>query len=110
MISKELLSEVLGTYVVDMYIEDTVSFGMQIAIKDTDEDYTYINIHELAHKCKVWAFTRGYAVSIEQIDEETHYGDKWYLGLNKNYWFHGETEPNLIFKACQWILDNKDIK
>lgn len=74
-----------------------------------------INIYELAHKCKEWAFKNEFDI-------------RSYIGIyqNSNIWFGGAlltslnfdkpnyrgfmdfTEPEVIFKACQWILDNKD--
>ena len=112
-ISKELLSEVLGFTVVERYIEDTVSFGLQIAYKDTDDEWAYINIYELANKCKEWALSKDYYLRAEQ---GINYYDnlQWTCFLNINmddgaeyidYW--NSTEPEAIFKACQWILENK---
>ena len=108
MISKELLSEVLNQIIESVHkpkdsnkINYTVSFG----------GYWSINIYELAHMCKEWA------------EKQTHYefvvyaGDVYLtdqgLGGEGGFYceelFEADTEPEAIFKACQWILDNKEI-
>jgi hypothetical protein len=64
-----------------------------------------INIYELAHKCKEWAFK--------------HHNIILWSGLNTCHYhtpiieksFTKDTEAEAIFKACQWIqwiYDNKD--
>ena len=87
------------------------------------------NIYELAHKCKEWACKKGYSIiSISDFDirhDTIDNYDKYYFTayinmnlfpeLNKKEYTHlhdinSSTEPEAIFKACQWILDNKDIK
>ena len=67
-----------------------------------------INVHELAHKCKEWAALKDYEI----------YSLDGFAGMNpqggdggSSYFldeFHGESEVEAIFKACQWILDNKE--
>lgn len=112
MISKELLSEVLKQetrfirYVANNTYE--VHFEKPIRLK-----YIIINIYELAYKCKEWAFNKGYELRTSTrgiIDVYDH------IYINKEDGLTGEfidcrqesdTEPEAIFKACQWILDNK---
>ena len=90
MINKELLSKVLDNEVpyqvkVHKIIIKNNSLNYFYNSKDSGgglfEANEYINIYELAHKCKEWALIR----------------------------FLAESEPEAIFKACQWILD-KDSK
>ena len=76
MISKELLSEVLETKAWDIKISNNIL----ICLIGDGSEYR-LNIHELAHKCKEWACTYKYLLE------------------------SGSTEPEAIFKACQWILD-----
>ena len=86
MISKELLKEVMPTY-----------------------DYMYIdefNIYELAHRCKEWAAYRHECFI--NIFQKTSY-NKYTAKLDGKV-FQSDTEPEAIFKACQWILDNKEAK
>lgn len=103
-ISKELLSEVLGFTVVERYIEDTVSFGLQIAYKGTEDEWTYINIYELAHKCKEKAYSLGF-----DIYSDLNGADVCHIGSNYSIapFHHNVTEIEAIFKACEWILENK---
>ena len=71
--------------------------------------------HCLSNKCKEWALSKDYYLRAEQ---GINYYDnlQWTCFLNINmddgaeyidYW--NSTEPEAIFKACEWILtkDNK---
>jgi len=104
MISKELLSEILGE-VVDKNIVNKrfIIFKEPKTMTSTSH---YINIYELAHKCKEWAINKGYVVS-----SEIHYSGNCvsnvYMNIEDNQEFFGKLEPEVIFKACQWILDEK---
>ena len=119
MISKELLSEILNNkkkYDSNLYIEPIVrikyegsgikyNFSDGVINKSSLMHDGEINIHELAHKCKDWAFVKhDYIISSYNKGSEsvaTFY--------NKDFGvFCSETEPEAIFKACQWILDNKE--
>lgn len=135
MISKELLSEVLCE---DIKFNDFDSFCPIILIENELEisycypyydNYTsdgmydtsmkkttgYINIHELAYKCKEWAVKHNFhliswTISYEAVKRkgycQTHNTQDADKESDKP--FHADTEPESIFKACQWILDNKD--
>ena len=108
MISKELLSEVLKQetrfirYVANNTYE--VHFEKPIRLK-----YIIINIYELAHKCKEWAFANGYYLTIynDAIDVVLQSNCKILENVTNDTFMY---DPNLVFKACQWILDNKEIK
>jgi len=97
-ITKELLSEVLGK---------TVS-NPRFATSDIMLRYSYgtgfqeINIYELAHKCKEWAKENNIIVSSNQ------YSVLVTDNSNIRELFKAHTEPEAIFKACQWLLENKD--
>lgn len=96
---------------------------------DSEIDF-FINIYELAHKCKEWAKYNEllgnsgydlYTKHLKGINYPSAMKDK---PLNKNYdyWIcfysrynhisstigQGIRESEAIFKACQWILDNKE--
>jgi len=117
MISKELLSEVL-----DIELElkrnelNPIPTGKEsgsevIFYWVKGETYFHngssINIYELAHKCKEWAYKQGY-----EIVESAH---KLKMRETKKYsyvftTFDGKKilfNPHRTFKACQWILDNQ---
>ena len=103
-ISKELFNEVMGN-VSDIYNMKVVNDYLF-----WDNGYSnQINIYELAHKCKEWAFTKGYIV----ISGATTSND-WcstickvikenpYIEEVSHTW--EQTEVEAIFKACEWIL------
>ena len=89
----------------------------------TGNPYNYIthdkiNIYELAHLCKEWAVNL--SPNKHALSSYPRWGDiRNYKKTNGSYYicqhlvsgvqFEAETEPEAIFKACQWILD-KDSK
>ena len=114
MISTELLSEVLGIDVAKI-IENS---DRNISIYERDfkypmsynaSAYLTINIYELAHKCKEWAIKIDY-----KIESHIHFINKRIIGVasfntqdNTTKFFQADTEPEAIFKACQWILEQR---
>lgn len=72
-----------------------------------------INIYELAHKCKEWAFNQSYIMESAYVTKGNFTSS--YCKLENHFiypkvkeTFHEDTEIKAIFKTCQWILDNKD--
>ena len=110
-VSKELLSEVLGFPFCS--IQD-VQTGNSIVSYTTyslpTHKYKETNIYELAHKCKEWAYERDfYIYSIFTFaGEGACYVTKDNEIQKRLATFAGDSEPEAIFKACQWILDNTD--
>ena len=123
MISKELLSEVLG-------IEHILECRQSVNVFWVTDAKSHcgaiaINIYELAHRCKEWAFeTKGvqiiharkygygvgvvkYFSSIEVYNGHYLYNPSDELGTSTQVSFEADTEPEAIFRACQWVLDNK---
>ena len=103
MISKELLSEVLGEDFEILSIKEHF-----VKIRHL-EAYTSVEwcIHKVAHECKEWAITKGWILhEVRNLKEYIVYfsGDC----RNPSDDFRCDTEPEAIFKACQWILDNKE--
>lgn len=127
MISKELMSEVLGYRVLsNILIQEEIIIKLNFEYFQTKYENDEINIYELAYKCKEWACKKGYSIiSISDFDirhDTIDNYDKYYFTayinmnlfpeLNKKEYTHlhdinSSTEPEAIFKACQWILDNK---
>lgn len=115
MISKELLNEVLGYEA--SYIQ---MVGTKLCFSCHIKGGSNINIYELANKCKEWAMQTPYivdqlAINIDRIclpnKFKTRYWCVWLLRYRKvSEEFYADTEPEAIFKACQWILDNKEDK
>ena len=106
-----LLSEVLG----EEYSLNEFPDGYSINYKTTlvlskYSGVEFINIYELAHKCKEWAYERDfYIYSIFTFaGEGACYVTKDDEIQKRLATFAGDSEPEAIFKACQWILDNKD--
>ena len=107
MISKELLSEILDEDILRFSVDDSEI----IYIVRYDNTDSFINIYELAHKCKEWAHKEGYNLSTKLYDN-THYA-KVYKDNQANY-FSVEYEPAIsdvkaVFKACEWILKEQDV-
>ena len=103
-ISKELLSEVLGYEVEEVkdVMDSTLYFN-------NTKHGDYINIYELAHKCKEWLRSNGFMITI------FYHLDTIAVNISFDgsdvYWTPSMTvytELDAITKACQWILDNKD--
>ena len=111
MISKELLSEVFIKQVKAIIIDpkEDCTIGANELIICFDGYIQKWNIHELAHKCKEWArdkdiFLRSfydYEGAFCYISAPT-WVDK--IEIPKTG-FCSETEPEAIFKACDWILN-----
>ena len=105
-ISKELLSEVLSIKVFTEISENDYGKNNILVYWEFDGYHNHcrnINIYELAFKCKEWAYSKcneiiSYTEGCEIF--QTQMGEKI-----KD--FYAETEIEAIFKACQWILDNK---
>ena len=122
MISKELLIEVLGSEykhrLVDWFQTDEDNFLRTYYDCGSYDDKgrpiglgLEINIYELAHKCKEWAYKKGYILTPWKRDGE------WYgcevrditsediVMINGKTYTRSKLEPEAIFKACQWILE-----
>ena len=104
MISEELLSEVLG-------IKKEV---MSIAIRENNiipcnqgiPIATPINIYELAHRCKEWALKSGYQLHSAMRNGAFSICILIYEEDGSKQHFKSVTEPEAIFKACEWLLEN----
>lgn len=108
-ISKELLSKVLGIRVDSFYSH--VSSGMLGYFCNNDQFQEEINIYELAHKCKEWATSQGFIILTygeAYYNVDVHYHSNKSKFGNLAFSADAKTEPEAIFKACKWILDNKD--
>lgn len=114
MISTALLSEVLGVNVVNEpeVLKDFPSFVYYDV--DFKDNTVRLNIYELAHKCKEWAKSNEYSInSGNRLDDTSRYDvvcvhkdtdiEEW------DDFFSGMfgTEPEAIFKACEYILEQK---
>ena len=111
-ISTELLTEVLGkkAYWTKMfgnnYIEVHYDQERYMPVFDT------INIYELAHKCKRYMYEKGWLFQVRTGNElsvvDIANSEKRELFFRKQV--DANTEPEAIFKACEWILKQKENK
>ncbi len=120
MISKELLSEVINRKcikILDIDNENSLNYMLpeQIVIEYVEKNIIHrINIYELSNKCKVWAFNKGYALYIkirpdilDLKDVDHFYVVQIGTGSDKTArQFHADSEPEAIFEACSYIMDN----
>jgi len=123
MISKELLCEVLNVKnrfkcdILSIKINDNFLFYKLNRIKNPTKR---INIHQLADKCKEWAWDK-FQIDILIIKDgvkldANHWRRNVYLQKNgKTIHFFGSHSNDIPFhndniamvKACQWILDEE---
>lgn len=121
-ISKELFENVMGIKLGNIHNTEQELLVTNEVAMFTDILKTYklgypidtINIYELAHKCKEWAFNNGYELRNgrdidvkEELCYFCEYKQERQLDYSNSDYFLAETEPESIFKACQWILDKK---
>lgn len=112
MISKELLSEILGVKVTEVLTSKTTNFLYYMCLDHHnlgENTENSINIYELAYKCKEWAIHKSYHLHSSLRHHKLRGLSKLVIGDDIEY-FEAETEPESIFLACQWILENKDNK
>jgi len=62
--------------------------------------------HCLSNKCKAWAFKKGYVVGTD-LDKVNVWSIKERIIIN-HFEVYFEDYLEFEFKACQWILDNKE--
>lgn len=115
-ISKELLGKVLeiGPIMMNPILEPGnrvgyLVYGSQNTLQEVKNNHKQINLYELAHKCKEWAIKIDY-----KIESHIHFINKRIIGVasfntqdNTTKFFQADTEPEAIFKACQWILEQR---
>ena len=121
MISKELLRAVVGVNILadDVFIKNN---NIYYAYCRSDNEWvnSVMNNYELSHKCKEWAIrqsnkenkikyceiTQIYTIFYKSKNTVSCYVHFYYEdgkdGAGKE--FIAETEPEAIFKACEWIL------
>ena len=113
MISNELLSEVLNREVSSLQIAgnpNDIAVGFADGASYSSFDLC-INIHELAFKCKEWAYDNtAYEITAYRMQDTSEYRCVIGLNLLSKYkdviGFYADSEPEAIFKACEWIREN----
>jgi len=99
-ISKELLSKVLHGDIQEFTLNNEKNIDF-IFIGNYDEWKT-INIYELTHKCKEWALNKECELS-SWVD-----GRCGVIIKGEEMWAELDTEPEAIFQACEWILEQEN--
>ena len=106
MISKELISAVFNEPIYEFKING-VDVLYKVGNKNKWQE-KLINIYEFAHLVKEWINNQKYSFNI-------CYRDGWWDRLEKivhidfyynNKSFEADTEPEAIFKAGEWVLNN----
>lgn len=114
MISMELLSEVLGVDCVVLHEKNGIQH--YLVSEFTNEIYGYqqqekeINIYELVHKCKEWAYNlQNEPMQVQTYRTPTSFVCEVYSREHpiRLYKTNSDEEPEAIFAACQWILEKK---
>ena len=117
--SKELLTAIRNDKYIVIDIDTSDIADSKIGYLLDNNQWYFINIYELAHKCKEWATENKYTILTEDMHPNGYFA---YVLSNKesieNYGYlcehkvikdipHNKTEPEAIFAACQWIIDNR---
>ena len=112
-ISKELFCEVME-YPNDFDVfEYDPEIGLIYRVSTWLHGEEIIDILELAHECKKWALKHVEQLVWDNYDEMI-YINTYGLGISAEGGFtydekiKAKTEHEAIFKACQYILENKD--
>lgn len=121
--SKELMGEVLlnteeeEICIYELCCGRTIRYSIRFKCRNNDGTFNYedgeINIYELAHKCKEWANIcringKNYQLETALLPEclGGAYCDIWSGAFKQNEEeIISSTEPEAIFKACEWLLE-----
>ena len=115
-LNDELLSAVLGYKAFIVKQEDilwsTANIENDIVYEKQNGIQYCINIYELAHKCKEWAFKQGYSLNVFNSNSNYYEVTPNTLSEDGEEWIEhpyaiASNEYEAIFKSCQWILDRK---
>jgi hypothetical protein len=119
-ITKELLSKVLEVNASHVIVDlKTIHYNIRSDVKESEfvahfnGRWNILNKYEMAHRCKEWAYTKGYVLvstirtnSALAICEFSIVGNCDYKDEPWNN-FRATSEPEAVFKAVKWILENK---
>lgn len=111
-ISKELLSGAMGVKkedIIDLrifgeelryYEKCLIGFDCNCRIsKRKDSICKCINIYELAHRCKEWAFKNGFEIVVMAYSIRIYRNGFEVYSTNTTLF-----DLDMFFKACEWIL------
>ena len=109
MISKELLSDVLNINctAVELPLE-----GNMLGFQTDNKMFLHlINIHELAHKCILYAWENNYEITPRVMGAEImclKLGYQEHIVQREGIEDPEKFDPRFTFKACEWVMENKD--
>ncbi len=119
MITKKLLAEVLDeTIIYNGELADSLISNNILTYYSNGMVEHKINVYELAHLCKEWAFEEGYSLYIKirpdilNLKDVTHFYVVQ-LGFGSDKYarqFYGDSEVEAVFEACEWILNKRKDK
>lgn len=101
--SVELLSEVLKGEVLRCSTEELASLGANEVFLYFDGYKQKWNIYELAHKCKEWAYNKGFMLFIFYANNIVHVRcivD----GYEKRCYGSEKDEESSVIEMCEWLL------
>ena len=114
-ISKELFDNVFEGCVFNYVKDDVIHYSQPCVIMEGSWVESETSINDFFFDCKEWAFSKGYIISS---------GLTPVLGINKDGWaevfssstpldgklhtFKQLSEPEAVFKACEWILKEEN--
>ena len=109
-ISEELLNEVLNY---DVKLSNIKIDGSSVIFNVGDRlIMSSINIYEVIHRCKKWVVSKGGEITSGYIEDDEP-GWYCYASLDPHPYMETgitkteNTELEAVFKAAQWILENK---
>ena len=105
---QKLLSTVLNKKVKEGIGKITIIDNLVIFAYEGDDFLSDINLYELAHKCKEWAWKQDKEHITTTINTRKTLTGLYKTCINDDIEWFAKTEPEAIFKACQWILEQKD--
>jgi len=106
MISKELLSEVLGLkQEIELIEYSDITKQLDYYHNRFWRHGSHINIHELAYKCKKWGWKEGYEIVERKTQVDVYKNNK------RKAQFIGDSNvaflPNRVFESGEWIREQK---
>lgn len=103
--SKELLSEVLDKGKGSITKIEYNPSKTIVEYEQLERYWNSINTYELAHKCKEWAISKGWVLhEVRNLKEYIIYFSGDFREPSND--FRANTEPEAIFKACEWIMEH----
>ena len=111
--SKELLSAVLDSSI--RSYELSPNGNVLYALKDdvSVSDGMFINIYELMHMMKEYAFSKGYVIYSGRRRNDTHKSIMFkvsdYGNCNKGNHAYSDTEFEAVVKSCKWLLKEQNV-